>query len=202
MTVDFVGPRMPPNPRLFSFAGGVTGPWKSVRSRTLLGESLPAIKRLSIVSGTTVHVVNDAQWVLRGVTSNSRYTTRSEKQELQSKQAPLDRAEADCGVLIPIRKTSTWWDLTQDERRHIFEAQSHHTSVGLEYLPAIARRLHHCRDLSLEEPFDFLTWFEFDRSHTKAFEQLLIRLRNSPEWAYVDREVELWFDRESRVEMS
>ena len=28
-------------------------------------------------------------------------------------------------------------------------------------LASVARRLHHCRDLGPDEPFDFLTWFEF-----------------------------------------
>ncbi|MDZ4852461.1 MAG: hypothetical protein SGI77_24495 [Pirellulaceae bacterium] len=44
--------------------------------------------------------------------------------------------------------------MTQDERRAIFEERSHHISIGLKYLPAIARRLHHCRDFSEPEPFD------------------------------------------------
>jgi len=48
--------------------------------------------------------------------------------------------------------------LTQDERREIFEERSRHIATGLEYLPAVARRLHHSRDLG--GPFDFLTWFE------------------------------------------
>ena len=32
----------------------------------------------------------------------------------------------------------------------------------------MARRLRHGRDLG--EPFDFLTWFEFDPEHAKAFD--------------------------------
>ena len=43
-----------------------------------------------------------------------------------------------------------------------------HIATGLEYLPAVARRLHHGRDLG--EPFDFLTWFEFAPEHAAAFE--------------------------------
>ena len=74
---------------------------------------------------------------------------------------PTGRPTADRAALIPLRKNAAWWALTQDERRHIFEAQSHHTQIGLDYLPAIARRLHHCRDLGEPQPFDFLTWFEF-----------------------------------------
>ena len=60
---------------------------------------------------------------------------------------------------IPIRKADAWWDLSQDERRAVFEARSRHIAIGAHYLPAVARRLYHARDLG--EPFDFLTWFEF-----------------------------------------
>lgn len=64
-----------------------------------------------------------------------------------------------------------------------------HTQIGLAYLPAVARKLHHCRDLG--EPFDFLTWFEFAPQHGKAFDELLARLRDTLEWSYVEREVEI-----------
>ena len=60
----------------------------------------------------------------------------------------------------------------------------------MKYLPAIARRLHHCRDLAPDEPFDFITWFEFAPAETSAFDALLRELRASPEWRYVDREVD------------
>jgi len=59
----------------------------------------------------------------------------------------------------------------------------------LRYLPAVARRLHHSRDLG--EPFDFLTWFEYAPEHSAAFEELVVRLRASEEWKYVDREVDI-----------
>ncbi len=48
--------------------------------------------------------------------------------------------------------------LAQDERRELLEETSHHIAIGLEYLPAIARRLYHGRDL--DDTFDF-TWFEY-----------------------------------------
>jgi hypothetical protein len=32
-------------------------------------------------------------------------------------------------------KTAAWWDLAQDERRAIFEEQSRHIGIGMEYLP-------------------------------------------------------------------
>lgn len=86
---------------------------------------------------------------------------------------------------------SNHWAMSQDERWAIFEAQSHHTEIGLAYLPEIARQLHHSRDLG--EPFDFLTWFEFAPEHTSAFNKLLVQLRASKEWAYVEREVDIRF---------
>jgi len=81
--------------------------------------------------------------------------------------------------------------LTSDERRAIFEESSAHIRIGLDYLPAVARRLHHCRDLAENPPFDFLTWFEFTPADAVAFDELLHRLRETPEWRYVEREVEL-----------
>lgn len=84
-----------------------------------------------------------AAWTLTGVTSNERYVERSERTALTAVQQPLGRPTATCAALIPIRKSKAWWGLTQDERRDVFEERSHHMVVGLEYLPAVARRLHH-----------------------------------------------------------
>lgn len=182
------------NPRLFSFVGGAEGPWRSVESRAICGESLAEIKRLQIVPG--VVEVPGAKWILQGATSHERYVTRPEKELLVARQEGLERPEATRAVLIPLRKSPAWWALTQDERREIFEEQSQHTHIGLEYLPAVARKLHHCRDLTGEQPFDFLTWFEFAPVAAPAFDKLLARLRASVEWSYVEREVEIRLVRE------
>ncbi len=130
-----------------------------------------------------------ANWTLRGVTSNTRYTNRSEVNALGAVQAGLRRPLATRAALIPIRKTAAWWDLAQDERRAVFEEQSRHIGIGMEYLPAVARRLHHCRELG--EPFDFLTWFEYAPDHATLFEDMVARLRDTKEWTYVDRELDI-----------
>lgn len=182
---------MNPDPRLFSFVGGREGRWKATESRTTTGDALPAIERLNIVPGDVAPLPAGAVWLLRGATSNERYVTRPKKEQLVAKSPALGRPEADSAVLIPIKKNAKWWAITQDERRAVFEEQSHHTQIGLDYLPAIARRLHHCRDLSEAEPFDFLTWFEFAKADTAEFDKLLARLRVLAEWQYVDREVEI-----------
>jgi hypothetical protein len=61
----------------------------------------------------------------------------------------------------------------------------------MRFLPAIARRLHHCRDLSETEPFDFLTWFDYSPEHGHAFEDLVAALRSTEEWKFVEREVDI-----------
>jgi hypothetical protein len=179
-----------PNPRLFTFVGGTAGPWSVVSVTAVTGESLPVVSRLDIVNGPAAEAPG-AAWALRGVTSNERYATRAEKTELAAKQAALGRPAATHAALIPIRKSAAWWALTQDERRAIFEEQSGHTRTGLRYLPAVARRLHHCRDLGEKEPFDFLTLFDYAPADAPAFEQMVAELRASAEWKYVDREIDI-----------
>lgn len=183
-------------PRLFTFVGTDQGAWAVRSARTLVGDALPPAPCLHVVEGAAVPPPRGAAWALAGITSNERYVERHEKVALVGAQAGLGRAEATRAALIPIRKSPAWWALTQDERRAVFEAQSHHIAIGMRYLPAVARRLHHCRDLGPSEPFDFLTWFDYAPEHEPAFDELLGALRNSPEWAYVDREVDVRLVRE------
>lgn len=173
--------------RFTSFVGGPTGPWKIVSIRAVSGDGLPQASHLELREG--LNEAKDVTWQLRGVTSNLRYTTECERRALAAAQPALGRPEARCAALIPIRKTAAWWLLAQDERRAIIEEQSRHIAIGMAYLPAVARRLFHARDLG--EPFDFLTWFEFAPEHAAGFDSLLTALRASPEWTYVDREVEI-----------
>jgi hypothetical protein len=180
--------------RFFSFLGGPEGPWQVRSSSVVVGDGLPAVQRIAVVAGDGPHP--DCAWILRGITSNERYVERTEKQELVAKQEGLGRPESTFGALIPIRKNADWWALMQDERRAIFEQQSRHIGIGMKYLPPIARRLHHCRDLSVGEPFDFITWFEYAPRHEDDFNALLAELRASPEWRYVDREVDIRLVRE------
>lgn len=182
-----------PSPILVTFAAGASGLWRVDRIDAVIGDSLPAAERLAVFEGSETPTPTETDWVLRGVTSNARYTNRSEADALAARQQGLLRPQATRAALIPIRKTEAWWALAQDERRAIFEEQSRHIGVGLEYLPAIARRLHHSREL--DEPFDFLTWFEYAPEHSDSFEELVRRLRETAEWHYVDREVDIRLSR-------
>ena len=174
-------------PTLVTFSAGLSGHWALTSVRAIQGTTLEPAERLQIVEGTEMS--SSSLWSLRGVVSNARYTTRAEADALTAIQPSLGRAEATRAALIPIKKSSAWWALAQDERRAIYEERSRHTSIGLAYLPRIARRLHHSRELG--EPFDFLTWFEFAPQNEGAFEELLAKLRATEEWRFVEREVDI-----------
>ena len=179
------------NPRLFTFVGGKAGKWSVVSVKAIVGDPLPAVDRLDIVTGAVAALPEGGKWMLRGVTSNDRYVTGDEKKRLITKQAALGRPEATHMALIPIRKSAKWWGLPQDERRALFEDKSKHVTVGLKYLPGVARRLHHCRDRGESEPFDFLTLFDFAKTDAKAFDDLVAELHASEEWKFVEREVDI-----------
>jgi chlorite dismutase len=174
-------------PLLVTFSAGVSGPWQIDRINAVTGDSLPPAARLSVHEGDRTPAASS--WTLRGVTSNTRYANRTEVAALHEAQEGLGRPHATRAALIPIRKTEAWWALAQDERRAIFEERSRHIAIGLDYLPAVSRRLHHSRELG--EPFDFLTWFEYAPEHAEAFEDMVGRLRETEEWRYVDREVDI-----------
>jgi chlorite dismutase len=179
------------NSRLFSFVGGSVGGWSVIATKCLIGNPFPSATCLDVVSGAAAVTGRGAVWVLRGVTSNTRYVTATERAALVAKQVDVGRSEATRAALILIRKTAAWWNLPQDERRRILEESSKHITIGLKYLPSIARRLHHCRDLGSDEPFDFLTWFDYAPEDAQAFDELARELRATEEWKFVDREVDI-----------
>ena len=175
-----------------TFRGGQSGSWRVTSIARVKGETLPRVAALSMIQSEAIALPllpSATSWRLAGVTSHLRYTERAEKEQLAAAQAGLGRPEATHAALIPIRKSAAWWDLTQEERRKIFEDKSQHIAASLKYLPAIARQLFHCRDLG--EPFDFLTWFEYAPEHAKLFDELVAMLRATEEWTYVEREVDV-----------
>ncbi|MBR0870274.1 chlorite dismutase family protein [Bradyrhizobium tropiciagri] len=180
-----------------TFRGGQSGGWKVTSIARVKGETLPRVAALSVIASDAIALPllpSQTAWRLAGVASNLRYTEREEKDKLTAVQAGLGRPEATHAALIPIRKTPAWWELTQEERRKIFEDKSQHIAGTLKFLPAIARQLYHSRDLGV--PFDFLTWFEFAPEHDGLFDELVGVLRASEEWTYVEREVDVRVERE------
>jgi len=174
------------------FVAGELGEWRVDSMRAISGRDVPAAARLARIEGDPSAAARGS-WSIDGVRSYERYVHRAEQIRLAGSPA-LGRPDATRAALIPICKTDAWWALPQDERRAIFEERSHHIAIGLEYIPAIARRLYHCRDLG--EPWDFLTWFEFAERDRGAFDTLVDRLRATEEWRYVAREVEIRLSRD------
>ena len=175
-----------------TFRGGQTGGWQVTSLSPVKGDALPPVRALSIVHRQAIALPllpSSTSWRLAGVTSYLRYVERAEKVLLAEAPAELGRHEASCAALIPIKKSSAWWELTHQERRDIFEDKSHHIAGSLKYLPMIARQLYHCRELG--EPFDFLTWFEYAPEHAALFEDLVGMLRATEEWSFVEREVDV-----------
>jgi hypothetical protein len=180
-----------------TFTAGDAGPWRIDRITAVTGDGLPAAARLLIREGAAEGepwlpgspATATRGWTLRGTVSHQRYTTAAELAELTAQSPTLGRLGATVASLISISKSKAWWELAQDERRQIFEETSHHIRRSITSLPAVARRLHHCRDVG--GPFDFLTWFEFAPESVADFDELLNELRSTEEWTFVEREVEV-----------
>ncbi len=174
------------------FSAGPLGAWRITSITPYRGDTLPAAQRLDRAEADALPANPAPAWALRGVRSNLRYTNTPEHAALNAKSEGLGRPASTRAALLPITKSAAWWALAQDERRNIFEETSAHIAIGMRYLPNIARRLYHSRDLG--EPVDFLTWFEFAPADEPAFNDLLAALRATHEWTYVTREVDVRLD--------
>jgi len=162
-----------------------------VSQETLSGQPIARANAVEMIAGIAVDMPADAAWAFHGVTSNDRYTTRAEKAELVGKQAPVGRPEATLAALILLRKRAEWWALAQDERRAVLEEDSHHIAIGMRYLPAVSRRLLHCRDLGDEAPFDFIGFLDFAPESEADFNEMLVQLRATKEWSFMEREIDI-----------
>ncbi len=177
------------NSKIISFVASDHGSWNIMSMKTISGNALPLANRINVVREPFNGEPHGFQWVQQGFISNLRYTTRDEKTSLDAGSKPLGEPGHHAAAFIPIKKSDTWWTLTQDERRKVFEEDSQHIARSMKYLPFISRQLHHSRDLGGE--FDFLTWFEFSSDHMAEFDELCYTLRNTREWEFVVREVEI-----------
>ena len=153
--------------RLFTFIGGNDGPWRVTSSRAIVGDALPAANRVRVVAGH--ESANGSAWTLSGLTSNERYVTRPEKTSLVAISRPRATGSHVRGADSHLQERRVVGD---DAGRAAPDIRGNlgHIRIGMDYLPAVARRLHHCRDLGWPEPFDFLTWFEFAPADAPAFD--------------------------------
>ncbi len=140
--------------------------------------------------------VPDAPFI--GVTTHVLYTDAATRGALAQMSAGPSGPTA---VLIPIRKSAAWWALAQEQRQAYLEgsaARAGHIAIGKRHAARIYRRLYHARYLP-GSAWDFLTYFEFPSGDAAAFSELCAALRDpqqNPEWAFVEREVEIWMTRQ------
>jgi hypothetical protein len=156
-----------------AFVAGFEGLWLIEGMTAPVGEPLPPAARLSVVEGAAAETA-DGRWVLRGVVAGQGEDARAD-------QLPLGRAEARCAALLAVRMSPAWWERAEEDRRAL--------SANIEHGPAISRRIHRARDR--DEPFDVLTWFEFAPEVQSEANQVMARLRDSEEWTFVEREVDI-----------
>ena len=69
-------------PLLVDFVAADAGPWRIDRVDTVSGDGLERGERLGMTEG----VPGPGRWVLRGTTSNTRYTNRMEVDALVQRQ--------------------------------------------------------------------------------------------------------------------
>jgi len=132
------------------------------------------------------------------------YTTREQSDDLRARSSTGSGPSA---VFILIRKSEAWWAMSQDERQSFFlpsKRGAGHTAIGAAYTDRIFRRLYHARYAAPVAPgneaWDFLTYFELLPQEEGLFRSLLGELRDplrNPEWAFVDREMEVWTTRQT-----
>jgi hypothetical protein len=156
-----------------AFVAGFEGLWMIEGMSAPVGEPLPPAARLSVVEGAEAETA-EGRWVLRGVVAGQGEDARAD-------QLPLGRADARCAALVAARMSPAWWERAEEDRRAL--------SANIQHGPAISRRIHRARDR--DEPFDILTWFEFAPDLQSELNDVVARLRDSEEWSYVERDVEL-----------
>ena len=89
-----------------AFVAGSSGRWRIERITGVAGESLPPAKWLAVIEGPETQRPPEGDWVLRGTTSNTRYTNRLELDALSVKQELLLRPQATCAALSDPQNSS------------------------------------------------------------------------------------------------
>lgn len=173
----------------YSFIAGDRGSWEVVSVSPVVGETLEPVPFMDVRNEYVMNLPVDFRWLLRGVTGSRRQVDSVRQSSVMSAQPQLGRRKATCAALIPVRKKQAWWDMAHEERCRLCEAKSRGAISEVEYLPDVARKLHHCRDLN--EPFDYLAWFEYAPEQSSEFEKLVAALRKNEDWKFVEREVDV-----------
>lgn len=142
---------------------------------------------------------------LSGAARNPRYSS-AEMVQYSYKNAPARRSGrvARNAIVMPVRKTPEWWQMSALERHtyfypHVDRASGcpvkGHAQAAQAGIGALFRRMYHNPD-GYQQPdtFDFITYFECEDAALPVFDEVLDSLRDplqNPEWRFV-QEGPLW----------
>lgn len=177
------------------------------KARHLVQVSSKYRPRLQEIDEELRRRIGDAANVIaiEGAQRNPRYSS-PEMVHYSNKGAPPHRSGrlSRNAIVMPIRKTSEWWQKSTLERHayfypHIDRASAcpvkGHAVAAERGIQSLFRRVFHNPD-GYERPgeFDFVTYFEYDDEALPVFDQVLHALRDfhqNPEWRYV-QEGPIW----------
>jgi hypothetical protein len=137
---------------------------------------------------------------LDGATRTPRYSS-PEMVHYSNKGAPPRRSGRATrnAIIVPIRKTAAWWQMSALERHAYFYPHvdrdskcpvKGHAQVAQAGISALTRRVFHNPDgYERQGEFDFVTYFECEDEGIPVFEGVLAGLRDvqqNPEWQFVE----------------
>jgi hypothetical protein len=137
--------------------------------------------------------------VIDGAERIPRYTTAEmHNYAYKPAQARLSGRVAPNAIIVPMNKTSAWWEKTPLERHAYFyphqeDSTSYpvkgHAQAAEAGISKIFRKLYHNPDgYQRQGEFDFVTYFECTDENLPVFDQICRALRDerqNPEWKYV-----------------
>jgi chlorite dismutase len=127
---------------------------------------------------TRFGVYSDVTENLIGVTKPLNYITADKSPDLNAALygGSYSGGEPRFAIMIPVKKSAEWWNLTDEQRLKEMEA---HTAATLPFLANFKRKLYHSTGLS--DP-DFIAYFE--TNDLGAFNNLALSLAKVPENKY------------------
>jgi chlorite dismutase len=118
---------------------------------------------------------------LVGITKALNYITPDKSKDLNTglSSASYTGDAPRYAIVVPIKKSADWWNLTPEQRLKEIETHTHPT---LQYLVNVKRKLYHSTGIA---DTDFITYFE--TNDLGAFNNLMISLASVPENKYHTR---------------
>lgn len=104
--------------------------------------------------------------IMIGVSKPRHYITQENSAQLneQLNNSKYESATPRYAIVIPVKKTAHWWNMSESDRLHEIEV---HTQKSLAYMRCVKRELYYSTGLDEQ---DFITYFE--TADLKAFHEL------------------------------